>query len=115
MAMKIPALFLGHGNPMNAIGSNRYTEAWKRLGRDLPRPSAILAVSAHWYVSESAVTASPEPNTIHDFGGFPPQLYQVQYPAAGDPTLALRVQKLLSPLQVGLDVSRGLEDRKSVV
>jgi 4,5-DOPA dioxygenase extradiol len=109
MAVKIPALFLGHGNPMNALASNRYTEAWRRLGRDLPRPSAILAISAHWYVSATAVTASPAPKTIHDFGGFPPELYQVQYPAAGNPALALRVQELLAPCPVGLDASWGLD------
>jgi 4,5-DOPA dioxygenase extradiol len=109
MATKLPAIFLGHGNPMNAVSDNRYTEAWRRLGRELPRPDAILAISAHWYVSRTAVTVSEAPQTIHDFGGFPPRLYQFQYPAPGDPALALKVQKLLAPLNVGLDASWGLD------
>jgi len=107
--MRFPALFLGHGNPMNALGGNRYAEAWGRLGRDLPRPTAILAVSAHWYVPKTAVTATPAPKTIHDFGGFPAKLYQIQYPAAGDPWLVQRVQELLKPLQIGLDETWGLD------
>ena len=109
MANVSPALFLGHGNPMNAIASNGYTEAWQRIGRETPRPKAIVAISAHWFVPYTGVTVSAAPRTIHDFGGFPPELYQVQYPAPGDPALARRVQKLLSPLHVTSDNSWGLD------
>ena len=103
------ALFVGHGNPMNALETNRYTEAWRRTAREIPRPAAILAVSAHWYVRGSAVTVSTAPRTIHDFGGFPRELYEVQYPAPGDPALALRVRKLLSPVDVTMDGKWGLD------
>lgn len=109
MSNMMPALFLGHGNPMNAISSNAYTEAWSALGKALPRPQAILAVSAHWYLPACEVTVAAQPRTIHDFGGFPPELYQVHYPAPGSPELAARVQKLLSPLPVGADSSWGLD------
>jgi 4,5-DOPA dioxygenase extradiol len=105
----LPAIFFGHGNPMNAVASNGYTEAWGRMGQETPRPKAILSISAHWFVPETGVTISTAPKTIHDFGGFPPELYQVQYPAPGDPALARRVQKLLSPLDVTLDNSWGLD------
>ncbi|HNP37778.1 MAG TPA: 4,5-DOPA dioxygenase extradiol [Woeseiaceae bacterium] len=105
----LPAIFLGHGSPMNAIGQNRYTEAWQRLGSRTPLPSAILAVSAHWFVSDTALTIGTRPRTIHDFRGFPEALYQVQYPAPGDPELARRVQRLLAPLHVTLDDTWGLD------
>jgi 4,5-DOPA dioxygenase extradiol len=103
MPKTLPAYFIGHGNPMNALQTNRYTEGWRRIGRETPRPSAILAVSAHWYVPGTGVTVSPSPRTIHDFGGFPRELYQVEYAAPGDPRLARRVQQLLEPLPVALD------------
>jgi 4,5-DOPA dioxygenase extradiol len=109
MAKILPAIFFGHGNPMNAITSNGYTEAWRRIGQETPRPKAILSISAHWFVPETGVTISTAPRTIHDFGGFPAELYQVQYPAPGDAALARRVQKLLSPLDVTLDNSWGLD------
>jgi 4,5-DOPA dioxygenase extradiol len=109
MAKMLPAIFFGHGNPMNAVASNGYTEAWRRMGQETPRPKAILSISAHWFVPETGVTISTAPKTIHDFGGFPPELYQVQYPAPGDAALARRVQKLLSPLDVTLDNSWGLD------
>jgi 4,5-DOPA dioxygenase extradiol len=105
----MPTLFVGHGNPMNALAHNNYTEAWAKLGADLPRPRAILCVSAHWFVPGAAVTISTAPRTIHDFGGFPRELFQVQYPAPGDPALARRVQQLLAPLPVTLDDSWGLD------
>jgi len=109
MANVLPAIFFGHGNPMNALAHNSYTEAWRRIGEDTTKPKAVLSISAHWYVPETAVTAATAPATIHDFGGFPPELYQVQYPAPGDPALARRVQHLLAPLDVKLDHSWGLD------
>ncbi len=105
----LPALFVGHGNPMNALLSNAYTGQWRRMGERLPRPRAILSVSAHWFVPGTGVTISTSPQTIHDFGGFPRELYRVQYPAPGDPDLARRVQTLLAPLPVNLDESWGLD------
>ncbi len=105
----MPALFFGHGNPMNALLRNGYTENWSAIGARLPRPKAILCVSAHWYVPGAAVTVNTAPRTIHDFGGFPRELYEVQYPAPGDPDLARRVQKLLAPLPVELDERWGLD------
>jgi 4,5-DOPA dioxygenase extradiol len=109
MADSLPAIFFGHGNPMNALMTNAYTEAWRRVGQDTPRPRAILSISAHWFVPGTGVTVSTAPRTIHDFGGFPRELYQVQYPAPGDPALARRVQALLAPLSVILDDSWGLD------
>ena len=105
----MPALFFGHGNPMNAIQRNAYTEAWSAIGRALPRPSAIVCVSAHWYLPGTWVTAMERPRTIHDFGGFPRELYQVSYAAAGDPALARRLQQMLGPVAVGLDEEWGLD------
>ncbi|HEX7127368.1 MAG TPA: 4,5-DOPA dioxygenase extradiol [Thermodesulfobacteriota bacterium] len=102
-AARMPALFLGHGTPLNALERNACTEAWARIAADLPRPRAILAVSAHWYVPGSRVTAEERPRTIHDFGGFPRALYEVQYPAPGSPALAARVRDLLAPTPVALD------------
>jgi 4,5-DOPA dioxygenase extradiol len=99
----MPAIFFGHGNPMNALANNDWTDAWTAIGKKIPRPRAVLCVSAHWYLPATLVTAMPAPRTIHDFGGFPPELYEVNYPAPGDPELALRVQGLLAPLAVGLD------------
>ena len=107
--MPLPAVFLGHGNPMNAVLRNPYTDAWRALGTSLPRPKAILAVSAHWYIEEAAVTISTSPRTIHDFGGFPRELFEVQYPAPGDVALAHRVRQLLAPLPVRLDERWGLD------
>src|SRR5687767_11717779 len=109
MALRMPAVFLGHGNPMNALSENAYTSAWRALGAALPRPRAILAISAHWYVPGTHVTAMERPRTIHDFGGFPLALFRVQYPAPGDPALAARVSSLLAPLPVGLDLEWGLD------
>ena len=105
----MPALFLGHGNPMNALLRNAYSEGWGALGHSLPRPKTILSISAHWYVAGAAVTVSTAPRTIHDFGGFPEELYQVQYPAPGDPVLARRIQHLLAPIAVDLSEEWGLD------
>jgi 4,5-DOPA dioxygenase extradiol len=109
MPKQFPAIFFGHGNPMNAVQSNAYTQAWARIGEQLGKPKAILAISAHWYIQGTAVTAGSKPRTIHDFGGFPPELYQVQYPAPGDAALGARVRELLAPLAVPLDSSWGLD------
>ena len=109
MADSLPAIFFGHGNPMNALANNAYTEGWQRIGESTPRPRAILSISAHWFVPGTGVTLSTAPRTIHDFGGFPRELYAVQYPAPGDPSLARRVQELLAPLPVTLDESWGLD------
>ena len=106
---RMPVVFIGHGSPMNTLESNRYTEVWRRLGRALPRPRAILAVSAHWYTGGVGVTAMAEPRTIHDFGGFPQALFDVQYPAPGDPALAAWLRDLLQPLPVALDHDWGLD------
>ena len=99
MSTPLPALFVGHGNPMNALQENAWTRAWAALGAALPRPRAVLAISAHWYISATAVTAMATPRTIHDFGGFPRELFEVRYPAPGDADLAARVQQLLAPLE----------------
>jgi 4,5-DOPA dioxygenase extradiol len=105
----MPAIFFGHGNPMNALQDNDWTAAWAALGKSIPRPRAVLCVSAHWYLPATLVTAMAEPRTIHDFGGFPRELYQVQYRALGSPELARRVQELLAPLPVELDHSWGID------
>lgn len=94
---------------MNALSRNAYTDSWGRIGKSLPRPKAVLAISAHWYVPGTAVTAMSSPRTIHDFGGFPKELYQVEYPAPGNLELAERVRDLLSPVTVALDESWGLD------
>ncbi|MDQ3746698.1 MAG: 4,5-DOPA dioxygenase extradiol [Acidobacteriota bacterium] len=109
MSDTMPAIFFGHGNPLNALARNEYTEGWAAVGRGVPRPRAVLCVSAHWYVPGTAVTAMAAPRTIHDFGGFPRELYEVQYPAPGDPELAARVRDLLAPDAVGLDYRWGLD------
>lgn len=100
---RMPALFLGHGSPMNVLEENLYTRTWRALGETLPRPKAILAVSAHWYTRGTAVTAMAAPRTIHDFGGFPQALFDTRYPAPGSPALAARVQQLLAPTPVIAD------------
>jgi 4,5-DOPA dioxygenase extradiol len=105
----MPVVFFGHGSPMNALAHNRYTEAWRRIAESIPRPRAIVAVSAHWYTPGTLVTADKAPKTIHDFYGFPQPLFDMRYPAPGDPKLAQRVAELLAPVPVQLDTSWGLD------
>ncbi|HKY06572.1 MAG TPA: 4,5-DOPA dioxygenase extradiol [Blastocatellia bacterium] len=109
MTKPMPVIFFGHGNPMNALQYNDYTRGWSAVGRSLPRPKAVLSVSAHWYLPATLVTAMDAPRTIHDFGGFPRALYEITYPAPGSPELASRVQELLAPLAVGRDHRWGLD------
>jgi 4,5-DOPA dioxygenase extradiol len=107
--MSMPAIFFGHGNPMNALAQNAYTRAWNSIGAQIPRPKAILCISAHWYAPYTALTGMQSPRTIHDFGGFPRELFEFSYPAPGDPALALRVRELLEPLDAGIDQQWGLD------
>lgn len=109
MTQRLPAIFLGHGNPMNALANNAWTRGWAAIGKSLPRPRAVLSVSAHWYVDKTAVTAMQAPRTIHDFAGFPEELFDVRYPAPGKPDLARHLIKLLQPLEVDADLSWGLD------
>ena len=106
---RLPALFVGHGNPLFALQPNAYTAAWGALGAGLAGVRAILAISAHWYGPGVAVTAMAQPRTIHDFGGFPAELYRLEYPAPGDPALAAQLGELLAPVPVALDHDWGLD------
>lgn len=106
---KMPVLFLGHGSPMNAIEENQFVTGFRNLAQTLPQPNAILCISAHWFTNGLKVTAMEMPRTIHDFGGFPQALFDVQYPAKGSPKLALETQKLLLPTDIELDEEWGLD------
>lgn len=106
---RLPALFIGHGSPMVALEDSEVTRTWAAMARAIGKPSAILAISAHWLTRGTAVTAMPMPRTIHDFGAFPQALFDVRYPAPGDPALAMRVRELLAPLPVTVDQGWGLD------
>ena len=109
LSEKMPVLFVGHGSPMNAIEENEFAAGWRDMGRKLPRPSAILCVSAHWQSKGTMVTAMQKPETIHDFGGFPRELYEVQYPAPGSPELAKATKETVRERAIELDMSWGLD------
>lgn len=106
---KMPVLFLGHGSPMNAIEENEFVAGFRNLAKTLPQPNAILCISAHWYTKGTKVTAMEMPKTIHDFGGFPQALFDVQYPAKGSPELAVETKRILSPVEIELDETWGLD------
>jgi 4,5-DOPA dioxygenase extradiol len=106
---KMPVLFIGHGSPMNAIEINQFTEGWRSTSATLPKPKVVLCISAHWETAGTYVTAVDRPRTIHDFGGFPPQLYEVQYPAPGSPEMAVETTKSFQSSAVGLDHKWGLD------
>jgi 4,5-DOPA dioxygenase extradiol len=105
-AERLPAVFIGHGTPFNALNDNRFTRAWSAFGREIPRPRAILAVSAHWYIGATAATAMPRPPTVHDFYGFPPEMYEISYPAPGAPELVSTLQELVAPVWLESDTGQ---------
>ena len=105
----MPVLFLGHGSPMNAIEENEFVVGWREVGKTLPKPNAILCISAHWETRGTYVTAMEKPPTIHDFGGFPQRLFEVEYPAPGSPELAMETQNIVAKTKVGLDQKWGLD------
>ncbi len=106
---RMPVLFIGHGSPMNAIEENEFVLGWRNLGKTLPHPKSILCISAHWETRGTFVTAMPKPKTIHDFGGFPKALYDVEYPAPGSPELAVETKQIIKKTTVGLDEKWGLD------
>jgi 4,5-DOPA dioxygenase extradiol len=106
---KMPVLFIGHGSPMNAIEENEFTEGWRNIGKTITRPAAVLCISAHWETRGTFVTAMEKPKTIHDFGGFPEELYEVQYPAPGSPDLAREIIKIITNTEVVPDDKWGLD------
>ena len=106
---KMPVLFLGHGSPMNAIEENEFVTGFRNVGKEIPKPNAILCVSAHWETKGTFVTAMEKPRTIHDFGGFPKALFDVQYPAPGSPELAKETKRIIKKTEIGLDEKWGLD------
>lgn len=108
-AQKMPVLFIGHGSPMNGIETNKFSQTWLKLAKEIPVPKAVLCISAHWLTKGTHVTAMVKPKTIHDFGGFPQALFDVQYPAPGNPELAAETKKIVSSTDVGLDHDWGLD------
>jgi 4,5-DOPA dioxygenase extradiol len=107
--LKLPALFIGHGSPMNGIEDNEFSNTWKKLGKEIFKPKAVLVISAHWLTNGTFVTAMEKPKTIHDFGGFPKELFEVEYPAPGNPELAQDISKNIVSTSVGLDHDWGLD------
>jgi len=105
----MPVLFIGHGSPMNGIEDNEFSAKWSSMARDIPQPSAVLVISAHWFTKGTHITAMEFPQTIHDFGGFPQELFDVKYPAPGSPHLAYETKKLITSTEVGLDHDWGLD------
>ncbi len=105
----MPILFVGHGSPTNAIEDNEFTQRWKAIAKEIPQPQAVLIISAHWLTKGTHVTAMPQPKTIHDFGGFSKELFEVQYPAPGDPALAKDIASLVTSTNVGMDHDWGLD------
>jgi 4,5-DOPA dioxygenase extradiol len=106
---RMPVLFMGHGNPINAIEKNEFSDKWSSLGETLPKPKSIVCISAHWETNGTEVTAMPQPKTIHDFGGFPKALYEVQYPAPGNPELANEIIRNVSKVKITPDMNWGLD------
>lgn len=106
---RMPVLFVGHGSPMNGIEDNEFSQRWQEMGKTIPTPNAVLCISAHWLTRGTHITAMSQPKTIHDFGGFPPELFAVQYPAPGDPQLAKETAALIQKTTVGLDHDWGLD------
>jgi 4,5-DOPA dioxygenase extradiol len=106
---RLPAFFVGHGSPMNALEQNEFTKQWQAIGRNSPRPQAVICVSAHWETKGTFVTAMEKPHTIHDFGGFPKALFDMQYPAPGSPEIARQAQEVIKSTSVGLDLHWGLD------
>jgi 4,5-DOPA dioxygenase extradiol len=100
---RMPAIFIGHGTPFNAVQDNRFTQAWSAFGQSIPTPKAILAISAHWYIGATAATAMAAPPTVHDFAGFPPEMYEIEYGAPGAPELAAALRELVAPVWLELD------------
>lgn len=106
---KLPVLFIGHGSPMNGIEDNEFSKTWSKFGKEIPRPKAVIVISAHWLTNGTHITAMENPKTIHDFGGFPQALFDVEYPAKGNPELAFETSKLVTSTPVGLDHDWGLD------
>jgi 4,5-DOPA dioxygenase extradiol len=107
--IKLPVLFIGHGSPMNGIEDNEFSRTWAKFGKEIPKPKAVLVISAHWLTNGTHITAMENPKTIHDFGGFPQALFDVQYPAKGSPELAKTTSELITSTQIGLDHDWGLD------
>ncbi len=107
--VNMPVLFLGHGSPMNAIEENEFVDGWRRIEKTIPKPAAVLCISAHWETRGTYVTGMEKPKTIHDFGGFPDELYEVQYPVPGSPDMAMEIKRMVTGNRVGLDLRWGLD------
>ncbi|MFW9809001.1 MAG: 4,5-DOPA dioxygenase extradiol [Candidatus Thorarchaeota archaeon] len=109
MSDRMPTLFVGHGSPMNAVEDNEFTRGWEKIAKSIPEPKAILCISAHWFVPSTSITSNEQPKTIHDFYGFPPELYRQQYSAPGNPVLATKISEILKDYSINLDTTWGLD------